>query len=221
MRSLILEFQHLFITRHARLTASLPPDWRRSPGFSGIMAVLAARNLLRGLVLRLPSGQGMARSFGIKPMTSSRADGWFTGSRSFFAEFTQSLTAEKDTTMVLRPARGGRPCRRQSIGSRWRQNRSRNFCKNFKARSVVVSKCTRWVYANSSFLYTRQLHGGRSGDICRGNATMCVRLFTRIDDSPATGLLTIVLQSELSVVIAKPGEHPCAPLDLLLFTGTA
>lgn len=41
------------------------------PGFSGIMAVLAARNLLRGLALRLPSGQGMARSFGIKPMTSS------------------------------------------------------------------------------------------------------------------------------------------------------
>jgi hypothetical protein len=39
------------------------------PGFTGLMAILAARNLRRGLAFGLPSGQGMANSFGIPPMT--------------------------------------------------------------------------------------------------------------------------------------------------------
>jgi hypothetical protein len=40
------------------------------PGGSGIMAILATRNLRRGLALGLPSGQGMAGLFGIAPMTT-------------------------------------------------------------------------------------------------------------------------------------------------------
>jgi hypothetical protein len=42
------------------------------PGFSGLMAVLAQRNLRRGLALGLPSGQGMAKAFGITPMTNAQ-----------------------------------------------------------------------------------------------------------------------------------------------------
>jgi len=42
------------------------------PGFSGMMAILATRNLLRGLALGLPSGQGMAKAFGIAPMTAAQ-----------------------------------------------------------------------------------------------------------------------------------------------------
>jgi hypothetical protein len=42
------------------------------PGFTGMMAVLATRNLRRGLALGLPSGQGMAGQFGIAPMTSAQ-----------------------------------------------------------------------------------------------------------------------------------------------------
>jgi Animal haem peroxidase len=42
------------------------------PGFSGMMAILATRNLRRGLALGLPSGQGMAKSFGIAPMTAAQ-----------------------------------------------------------------------------------------------------------------------------------------------------
>ncbi len=41
------------------------------PGFPGLMAILAARNLRRGLALGLPSGQGMASSFGITPMSAA------------------------------------------------------------------------------------------------------------------------------------------------------
>lgn len=41
------------------------------PGFSGLMAILATRNLRRGLALGLPSGQGMADAFGIAPMTEA------------------------------------------------------------------------------------------------------------------------------------------------------
>jgi len=42
------------------------------PGFAGLMAILATRNLRRALALGLPSGQGMANSFGIAPMTSAQ-----------------------------------------------------------------------------------------------------------------------------------------------------
>jgi hypothetical protein len=42
------------------------------PGFMGLMAVLAKRNLRRGLALGLPSGQGMAQTFGIPPMTAAQ-----------------------------------------------------------------------------------------------------------------------------------------------------
>lgn len=42
------------------------------PGFAGMMAILATRNLRRGLALGLPSGQGMANSFGIAPMTAAQ-----------------------------------------------------------------------------------------------------------------------------------------------------
>jgi hypothetical protein len=42
------------------------------PGFAGMMAILATRNLRRALALGLPSGQGMANSFGIAPMTTAQ-----------------------------------------------------------------------------------------------------------------------------------------------------
>jgi len=42
------------------------------PGGIGIMAVLAARNLRRGLAMGLPSGQGAARALGVKPLTAEQ-----------------------------------------------------------------------------------------------------------------------------------------------------
>jgi len=42
------------------------------PGGSGIMAVLATRNLRRGLAFGLPSGQAMASSMGITPLTNAQ-----------------------------------------------------------------------------------------------------------------------------------------------------
>ncbi len=42
------------------------------PGFAGLMAILATRNLRRALALGLPSGQGMANSFGIAPLTPAQ-----------------------------------------------------------------------------------------------------------------------------------------------------
>ena len=42
------------------------------PGLAGAMAVLASRNLRRGLALGLPSGQGMAAFFGVPSMTAAQ-----------------------------------------------------------------------------------------------------------------------------------------------------
>jgi hypothetical protein len=41
------------------------------PGLTGMMAILATRNLRRSLAFGLPSGQGMANEFGIVPMTTA------------------------------------------------------------------------------------------------------------------------------------------------------
>ncbi len=42
------------------------------PGFTGLMAVLAKRNLRRGLALGLPSGQGVASFFGVPALTTAQ-----------------------------------------------------------------------------------------------------------------------------------------------------
>lgn len=42
------------------------------PGFSGMMAILAQRNLRRGLALGLPSGQGVAKHFGVTALTAAQ-----------------------------------------------------------------------------------------------------------------------------------------------------
>jgi hypothetical protein len=55
-----------------KIDSVLAPTLETLPGFSGLMAVLAKRNLRRGLALGLPSGQGMAKAFGITPMTNAQ-----------------------------------------------------------------------------------------------------------------------------------------------------
>lgn len=55
------------------------------PGGSGIMAVLASRNLRRGLAFGLPSGQGAAGAFGIAPLNA--------------AQITQGLPADEVTLL--------------------------------------------------------------------------------------------------------------------------
>jgi hypothetical protein len=42
------------------------------PGFTGMMTVLAQRNLRRGLALGLPSGQGAAKLFGVTALTPAQ-----------------------------------------------------------------------------------------------------------------------------------------------------
>lgn len=42
------------------------------PGPPGLMAILATRNLRRGLALGLPSGQGMAAAFGVPALTAAQ-----------------------------------------------------------------------------------------------------------------------------------------------------
>ena len=55
-----------------RIDSVLANGLETLPGFSGLMAILATRNLRRALALGLPSGQGMANSFGIPPMTAAQ-----------------------------------------------------------------------------------------------------------------------------------------------------
>ena len=55
-----------------KIDSVLANELEQLPGFAGMMAVLATRNLRRGLALGLPSGQGMANSFGIPPMTAAQ-----------------------------------------------------------------------------------------------------------------------------------------------------
>ncbi|HEX5706740.1 MAG TPA: heme peroxidase family protein [Pyrinomonadaceae bacterium] len=55
-----------------RIDSFLANELEQLPGFAGMMAILATRNLRRGLALGLPSGQGMANSFGVPPMTPAQ-----------------------------------------------------------------------------------------------------------------------------------------------------
>lgn len=75
-----VDFNMLFITAHPvpgsfnnarKIDSVLANGLEAIPGGSGIMAVLASRNLRRGLAMGLPSGQGAASVFGIAPMTTA------------------------------------------------------------------------------------------------------------------------------------------------------
>jgi hypothetical protein len=55
-----------------KIDSVLAPGLANLPGLSGAMAQLATRNLLRGLAMGLPSGQGMAGHFGVAPMTAAQ-----------------------------------------------------------------------------------------------------------------------------------------------------
>jgi len=74
----IVDFNAFFNTgipvpvfNHARkIDSVLSNGLETLPGGAGIMAMLATRNLRRGLALGLPSGQGAAQAFGIAPLTA-------------------------------------------------------------------------------------------------------------------------------------------------------
>jgi len=61
-----------FFNRARAIDSVLANGLEGIPGGSGIMAVLAARNLRRGLALGLPSGQSAARAFRIAPLTADQ-----------------------------------------------------------------------------------------------------------------------------------------------------
>lgn len=54
-----------------QIDSVLAPALDLLPGFSGMMAILAKRNLVRGAALGLPSGQGMAAHYGLTPLTAA------------------------------------------------------------------------------------------------------------------------------------------------------
>ena len=58
--------------RTKQIDSILSPGLDLLPGFTGLMAMLATRNLLRGLALGLPSGQGVAQAFGLTPLTAAQ-----------------------------------------------------------------------------------------------------------------------------------------------------
>jgi hypothetical protein len=75
-----VDFNMFFNTAHPvgasfnnarKIDSVLANGLEQIPGGSGIMAVLAVRNLKRGLALGLPSGQAAANAMGITPMTTA------------------------------------------------------------------------------------------------------------------------------------------------------
>jgi hypothetical protein len=77
----VVDFNMFFNTAHPvagkfnnarKIDSVLANGLESIPGGSGIMQILAARNLRRGLAFGLPSGQGVAGAFGIAPLTPAQ-----------------------------------------------------------------------------------------------------------------------------------------------------
>ena len=76
------------------------------PGFTGLMAILATRNLRRGLALGLPSGQGMAKFLGIAPMSSAQLTSGLPAAEVTVLNSSGGLLLKKTPLVVLRASRG-------------------------------------------------------------------------------------------------------------------
>lgn len=76
----VVDFNMFFTTAHPvggfnnarKIDSVLASGLEAIPGGSGIMAVLASRNLRRGLAMGLPSGQAAAAALGIAPLTAAQ-----------------------------------------------------------------------------------------------------------------------------------------------------
>jgi hypothetical protein len=75
----VVDFNALFETgfpvpvfnRARKIDSVLANGLESLPGLTGMMAILAQRNLRRGLALGLPSGQGVAGFFGVPALTAA------------------------------------------------------------------------------------------------------------------------------------------------------
>lgn len=76
----VVDFNMFFVTAHPapgfnnarKIDSVLASGLEAIPGGSGIMAVLASRNLRRGLAMGLPSGQAAAKAMGLTPLTAAQ-----------------------------------------------------------------------------------------------------------------------------------------------------
>ena len=77
----VVDFNLFFHTAHPipgsfnnarKIDSVLANGLERIPGGSGILSILAARNLRRGMAMELPSGQGAAAALGIPPLTAAQ-----------------------------------------------------------------------------------------------------------------------------------------------------
>ena len=137
------------------------------PGFTGLMAILATRNLRRGLALGLPSGQGMAKFFGIAPMSSAQLTSGLPAAEVTVLNSNGGLLLKKTPLWyyVLREAAVLSGW--QSVGSGRRQDRSGDVRPDAEARRVLLPKRPWRIHAYSSLGHGWRLYGGRSGDLRR------------------------------------------------------
>ena len=71
-----------------------------------MMAVLAQRNLRRGLALGLPSGQGVANHFGVTALTAAQLQSGLPANEVAVSNDQRRAPAQEDAALVLRSPRG-------------------------------------------------------------------------------------------------------------------
>jgi hypothetical protein len=130
------------------------------PGFSGLMAILAARNLRRGLSLGLPSGQGMAKFLGIAPLTVAQLTSGLPAAEVDVLNSSGGLLLKKTPLWyyVLREAavlEGG-----NQFGSGRREDRGADVRPDAEARRLLLPKRSRRIYAYASLGHGWRFYGG-------------------------------------------------------------
>ena len=78
-----------------RIDSVLANELEHLPGLTGLMAVLAARNLRRGLALGLPSGQGMANFFGVPALTAVQLKDGLPAAEKALLDLDSGLLSKK------------------------------------------------------------------------------------------------------------------------------
>jgi hypothetical protein len=87
---------------HRKIDSFMVAGLEALPGFPpGLMAILATRNLRRGLALGLPSGQGMAKFFGIPPMTAAQLTSGLPANEVAILNLNGRVLLKKDPALVL------------------------------------------------------------------------------------------------------------------------
>ena len=142
------------------------------PGFSGMMAILATRNLQKRPGARVAERPGHGGCLRDRAHDGAQLTSGLPAERGRAPELERRHSAQQDPALVLRPSRGGSTWWREPVGTGRRQDRGGNVRPHVEARRFVVPERLWRLRADSAVNCSGRFYRGRPRHVRRCDASL-------------------------------------------------